>query len=268
MDGPAPLVFSANLGFLYTDLPLSQRIEAAAADGFDAVEMHDPYETDAQEVIAALRKTGLACLSINTRMGDRQAGEFGLAALAGRERDARALIDEAVGYAARIGCPRIHVPCGTVAEGQRGDALSVYLGNLRYAAHSAAQHDITIMIEPINRRDVPDYFLSRADQAAAIIADAGERNIAMMFDLYHAQITGGDIVRTFARHRDVIAHVQIAAVPSRAEPDGGELDMAWVIGALRREGYRGAFGAEYRPAGTVREGLSWLSRLRAALAGG
>lgn len=265
MNGSAP-VFSANLGFLYADMALADRIVAAAEDGFDAVEMHDPFDADATEIASCLRQTGLRCLSINTRRGDTAKGMVGLAALAGRQSEARAMIDEAIAYAAAIDCPHVHVLSGRVAAGSRDDALAVLADNLRYAARKAAGQGVTILVEPINDRDVPDYAVTRPSEAAAVIAAVGEPNIAMMFDLYHVQIMGGDLLHRFALHRDIIGHVQFSAVPSRDEPDCGEVDLAWTLGALRRQGYRGAFGAEYQPRNTTRESLGWLSRFRQALA--
>lgn len=266
MSGPAP-VFSANLGFLYTDMALADRIVAAAEDGFDAVEMHDPFDVEATEIASRLRQTGLKCLSINTRRGDATKGMVGLAAIAGHQHEAQDMIDEAITYAAAIDCPHVHVLSGRIAAGSRDDALVVLTENLRYAARKAAGQGITILVEPINDRDVPGYAITRPAEAAAVIAAVGEPNIAMMFDLYHVQIMGGDPLHRFTLHRDIIAHVQFSAVPSRDEPDCGEVDLAWTLGALRDLGYRGAFGAEYQPRNGTKKSLGWLPRFRQSLRG-
>ena len=256
--------FSANLGFLWTELPLPAAIRAAAAAGFDAVECHWPYDAPAAEVRAALVETGLPMLAINTRRGDVAAGEMGLAALPGREAEARAAIDEALAYARAIGAGAVHVMAGR-AEGPAAEAA--FLSNLAHAA--ARAEGIGILVEPLNHHDAPGYFLSRSDQAANLIARLGHPAVRLMFDCYHVQIMEGDVSRRLARHLPIIGHVQIAAVPDRGAPDHGELEHGHVLGLLAALGWTRPIGAEYRPAGPTEATLGWLSvRKAAADAGG
>jgi hydroxypyruvate isomerase len=253
------LKFSANLGFLWTDLALPDAVRAAAAAGFDAVECHFPFAIAPADVTAALTATNMPMLGLNTRRGDR-ADDFGLAALVGREAAARAAIDEAVGYAAAIKARAVHVMAGRSGGGKA--AARCFRANLAYAAAAAAAHGITILIEPINRRDVPDYHLSTTEDAVDIIAAVGAENIKMMFDCYHIQIMQGDVTHRIQTYLPYIGHVQIAAVPDRGEPDDGELDYHYVLTALDAAGYDGFVGAEYRPRTTTAAGLGWLSAAR------
>ena len=257
--GIAMLKFSANLGFLWTDLALPDAVRAAAAAGFDAVECHFPFAIPPAEVTAALTATNMPMLGLNTRRGDR-ADDFGLAAMVGREAAARAAIDEAVSYAAAIKARAVHVMAGRSGGGKA--AARCFCANLAYAAAAAAAHGITILIEPINRRDVPDYHLSAIEDAIDIIGAVGAENIKMMFDCYHIQIMQGDVTRRLCDHLNFIGHVQIAAVPDRGEPDGGELDYQYLLTELDAAGYDGFVGAEYRPRTTTEAGLGWLRASR------
>ena len=251
--------FSANLGFLWTELPLPVAIRAAAAAGFDAVECHWPYDVPAAEVRAALVETGLPMLAINTRRGDVAVGELGLAALPGREAEARAAIDEALAYARAIGAGAVHVMAGR-AEGPGAEAA--FLSNLAHAA--ARAEGIGILVEPLNHHDAPGYFLSRSDQAANLIARLGHPAVRLMFDCYHVQIMEGDVSRRLARHLPIIGHVQIAAVPDRGAPDHGELDHGHVLALLAALGWTRPIGAEYRPSGPTEATLGWLSARKAS----
>lgn len=249
--------FSANLGFLWTELPLPEAIRAAKAAGFDAVECHFPYDVPAAAVKAALDETGLAMLSLNTRPGDAAAGDLGLAAVPGREAEAREAIDEALAYARAIGAGAVHVMAGR-SGGPR--AHETFLANLRHAGARAG--DLQILIEPLNHYDAPGYFLQNSAQAAAILHELALPNLRLMFDCYHLQIMEGDLSRLIARRFPLIGHVQIAAVPDRGPPDHGELDYGHVLGVLRRLGWTAPVGAEYRPGGATDATLGWMARLR------
>lgn len=251
--------FSANLGFLWTEMALPEAIAAAARAGFDAVECHWPYDVPAGETAAALSAAGLAMVGLNTVRGNVEAGDNGLAALSGREQEARTAIDQAVDYAAQTGTRNVHVMAGA-AEGRK--AKTTFLDNLAYAAERARAHGIGILIEPLNHRDAPGYFLKRSDDAAALIGELGEPNVRMMFDCYHAQIMEGDLTRRLERHLPLIGHIQIAAVPSRHEPDEGEIAFERLIAEIDRLGYAGFIGAEYRPRGITQDGLGWLEAFR------
>lgn len=246
--------FSANLGFLWADRPLTDAIHAAHAAGFDAVELHWPYDTPAEDVKAALDATGLPLLGLNTRRGDVAGGENGLAALPGREAEARAAIDEAIAYADIVNAGAIHVMCGFAAG---PEAHGTFIDNLGYAC---AATDKTMLIEPLNRHDAPGYFLSTTDQARAIIADVARPNLKLMFDCYHVGRTEGDVTTRFADLRDIIGHIQFASVPDRGAPDHGELDYAHIFAALAD--WPAPLGAEYKPGGDTDATLGWLERLR------
>ncbi|PZR00985.1 MAG: isomerase [Cereibacter sphaeroides] len=249
--------FSANLGFLWTGLSLPDAIRAAARAGFDAVECHFPYQTPASEVKRALKETGLPMLGLNTARG--KVGENGLAAVPGQEGRARAAIDQAIAYAAAIGAGNVHVMAG-IAEA--ADAMATYRANLTYACAAARPHGITILIEALNPRDAPGYFLTRAEEARRIIEDISLPNLRLMADCYHMQIMGGDLTRRLSALLPIIGHIQIAGVPDRGEPDRGEVDYAHVLRHLAGLGWTAPIGAEYRPASTTDAGLGWLEKLR------
>ncbi|WP_137130727.1 TIM barrel protein [Rhizobium sp. FY34] len=252
-------LFSANLGFLWQDLALSDAIRAAKAAGFDAVECHWPYAVPAKEVRAALIETGFTMLGLNTTRGDAGAGDNGLCAIPGRELEAKAAIREAIAYAVAIETPNVHVMAG-IAEGPVAQA--VFIDNLRYACALAEAHDITILIEPLNARDAPGYFLGTSVQAVKIIEAVAAPNLKLMFDCYHVQIMEGDLSHRLARLMPLIGHVQIAAVPDRGEPDSGEIDYRHILKHLEKLGYHRPVGAEYRPRSTTDAGLSWMEALR------
>ena len=250
--------FAANLAYLFTEHPFMERFGAAAAAGFKAVELQFPYEFAPSAVKAELERHGLTMLGINTSPGRRDVGEFGLAAVAGREAEFAALFRQALDYVVAIGGVQIHCLAGKVAPEARPAAERVFIRNLTDAADAAARHGITVLIEPINPRDRPDYFLSRAEHAADIIAKVERRNVRIQFDLYHAQIVGGDLIRRFEKHLPAVGHVQIAAVPSRHEPDEGEVSYPAIFAALDRLGYAGWIGCEYNPLTKTQDGLAWM----------
>ena len=252
--------FSANLGFLFTDRPELERVAAAAASGFKAVEMHWPYGVPASDMRSALAQSGVAMLGLNTPVGNAAAGDFGLGALAGRESEFRQALDQAVSYGAAIGASAVHCMAGVVPEGF-AEAERIFVSNLRAAADMAGQASMTVLIEPINHRDKPNYFLHRIEQAASIIEQVGRSNVRVMFDCYHTQIMQGDLTRRLETYLPIIGHVQVAAVPSRAEPDEGEIDYREICRSLDRLGYDGWVGAEYKPRGKTEDGLAWLSAL-------
>ncbi len=249
--------FSANLGFLWTELSLPDAIRAAKAAGFDAVECHWPYETDAALVKAALVETGLPMLGLNTVRGNVPAGENGLAALVGREAEARVAIDQAVDYARIIGAGKVHVMAG-FAEGAEAEAT--FVENLRYGCEVAAPHGIGILIEPLNPYDAPGYFLGTTGQAVDIIEKVGADNIALMFDCYHVQLIEGDVSNRLRKLLPRIGHIQFASVPDRGAPDQGELDYAHVFKAIKGLGWDVPLGAEYKPVGSTGETLGWLAQ--------
>ncbi len=246
--------FSANLGFFWTDRPLPDAIRAAGAAGFDAVEMHWPYDTPVDAVRAALDETGLPCLGLNTRRGDTN----GLSAIPEKANAARAAVDEAVAYARAIGAGAVHVMAG-ITDAPGADAA--FRATLAHACDSA--QDLTILIEPLNTRDVPGYFLTATDQAVAVIEAVARPNLKLMFDCYHVQIMEGDLTRRAAALRDHIGHIQFAGVPERGCPDEGEVAYGRLLPALRDMGWTAPIGAEYKPGGDTDASLGWLADYRA-----
>jgi hydroxypyruvate isomerase len=255
--------YSANLGFLFTEVPLPQAIHKAKKAGFDAVECHFPFDVPAAEVAQALADTDLVMLGLNTWPGDRAAGDFGLAAVPGREDAARAAIAQAVNYAVATGTQAVHVMAGRTDGGAGAEAT--FRANLAHACDLAAPHGITVLIEPINTRDVPGYHLSRTDHALRLIEAVAAPNLKLMFDCYHMQIMQGDLATHLRDLLSVIGHVQIAAVPDRAEPDHGEVDYIWLMQHLQALGYCDFVGAEYKPRADTQQGLGWISRFRETL---
>ena len=256
------LRFSANLGFLWPDRPLLARIDAAARAGFEAVELHYPYDVPAAEVAAACRRNGIVLLGINTDVGTGSDPHVGLAAVPGREKEFEDLFEQALAYATAAGGNAIHVMAGRVAEADRRVAAEVLIANLGRAAPRAAEHGLTLLLEALNPYDMPGYFYARVDEAARIIDAAGAPpNLRLMFDAYHVGRVGDDVLARLEQHLGRIGHVQIAAVPSRAEPDEGTLDYRTVFRRLEALGYAGWIGCEYRPRGTTDDGLSWMKSL-------
>ena len=248
--------FAANLGYLFTERPLIERIDAAAASGFEAIELQFPYDVPASCVKAAIEKNKLTVLGVNTPLGEGESS-FGFAAVPGREREFDTLFARALDYIIAIGGTAVHCLAGKVAPEQRPAADRVFLANLARAADLAAAKNITLLIEPINPRDRPNYFLNHVEHAADLIGKCGKPNIRMQFDFYHAQIVGGDLIYRLERYLPVIGHLQCGSVPGRHEPDEGEINYKAVFEAVDRLGYRGWIGAEYRPRGRTEDGLGW-----------
>jgi 2-dehydrotetronate isomerase len=251
--------FAANLGYLFTERPLLERIDAAAAAGFRAIELQFPYDVPASTVRDAIERNKLTILGLNTPPGERE-GEFGFAAVPGRGKDWQELFTRALNYASTIGASAIHCLAGKVAPEQRPAADRVFIDNLTRAADLAATKKIALLIEPINARDRPNYFLNRVEHAAAVIGKIGKPNIRMQFDFYHVQIVGGDLIYRLEKFLPVIGHLQCAAVPSRHEPDEGEINYPAVFEAIDRLGYQGWIGAEYRPRARTEDGLGWARK--------
>ena len=247
--------FAANLGYLFTERPLIERFGAAAAAGFGAVELQFPYSVPAPAVKAELERHGLVQLGVNTAQG--RDGEFGLAALPGRERDWDATFRQALDYVVAIGGRAIHCLAGAVPPHERPAAETTFIKNLTRAAEEAAKANITLLIEPINPRDRPNYFLNRVEHAADIVGKVGAPNVRIQFDFYHVQIVGGDLIKRFEKHFPFVGHAQIAAVPTRHEPDEGEINYPAVFEAIDRQGYQGFIGCEYRPRTRTEDGLGW-----------
>jgi len=262
--------FAANLSMLYNEHAFLDRFAAAAADGFQGVEYLFPYEFPAAEIARRLQDNGLAQVLFNAPPGDWAAGERGLACLPGREAEFRNGFARALDYAAALGCPRIHVMAGLLPAGQTREALRpLYLDNLRWAAGQAARAGCSVLIEPINPRDMPGFFLQRQDDAHAIVQAVGAPNLQVQFDLYHCQIVEGDVAMKIRQYLPTgrVGHFQIAGVPERHEPDVGELHHPYLFSVIDEVaaqcGWQGWVGCEYRPwrgavPGGTTAGLGWL----------
>ena len=246
---------------MWTDRPLLARIEAAARAGFRAVEMHWPYDVPASDVAAAARRWEVTLLGINTARGNSAAGEWGLGAIPGRSQDFRKHVDQSIEYCRVSGATAIHAMAGIVAASDRERARAVFVENLRAAAAKAAQHRLTLLLEPLNPSDNPNYFYSTVAQAVSLIEELGLPNIKLQFDVYHVARGEGDVLVKLGRYRSHIGHVQIAGVPARAEPDDGEIAYPAIFTALDQLQYEGWVGCEYRPRGDTDQGLVWMDRL-------
>jgi hydroxypyruvate isomerase len=255
------LRFCANLSMMFQELPFPQRFAAAARAGFAGVEYLFPYDHPAAEIKRWLEDAGLTQVLFNAPPGDWSAGERGLACLPGREEEFRDGVRRALDYAHTLGCHQVHVMAGLAPAGFSPVTLtSLYAANLAWAAERAAEAGVRLLIEPINHRDMPGYFLNTTDQAVAVIEAIGRGQIFLQFDVYHCQITEGDITRRFERLLPFIGHVQIADVPARNEPGTGEIGWDYVFRRIEASGYEGWIGLEYRPAGETLAGLAWRRR--------
>ena len=256
--------FSANLGFLFADRGLVARISAAACCGFEAVELHWPYDVPAAQISAALRASGVRLVALNTAPGNVGAGEFGLAAVPGRAQEFRQSMHQALDYAVATSAGAVHCMAGLVGAQGLAAAEQCFVENLQLASDMAAQAGVELLVEPINTRDKPGYVLTTVEQAADIIGRTGRQNIKILFDCYHVQIMQGDLTRRLQQQLELIGHMQIAAVPSRGEPHAGEVNYPHIMATLQRLGYTGWIGAEYKPAGRTEDGLGWRSALNPA----
>ncbi len=254
------LKFAANLSWLYTDLPFLARFEAAARDGFQGVECLFPHEHPQAEVAARLQGNGLELVLFNAAPGNWAQGDRGLACLDGREPEFQASILAALDLASALNCPRIHVMAGLCAAEQRDAAWARYTERLQWAAQQAKAHGRTLMIEPINPRDMPGYLLTHQAQAHQLVQDIGSPHLQVQMDLYHCQIVEGDISMKLRQYLPTgqVGHLQIAAVPDRGEPYQGELHYPWVFDELRRLNWSGWIGCEYRPRAGTTAGMGWL----------
>ena len=248
--------FAANLNFLFTELPFLDRFEAAAKAGFKAVESTNPYDAPAAEIAARMKANGLTLALFNVPAGDAGRGERGLAALAGREADFRASLESALRYAETTGGRKVHVLAGLVHQAARRET---FVANLKAAARQAAAGGVELLIEPINRRDIPGYFLNRTDQARGVIHEVAEPNLGLQLDLYHRQIEEGDVGAAIAEFGPLARHYQIASPPDRGEPDDGEMNYRWLFQQIDASGFDGWVGCEYRPRRGTLEGLKWAA---------
>ncbi|HYZ31351.1 MAG TPA: 2-oxo-tetronate isomerase [Crenalkalicoccus sp.] len=255
--------FAANLSMMFTEVPFLDRFARARAAGFTAVEFLFPYEYPAAEIAARLRDNGLQLVLFNAPPGDWAAGERGMAALPGREQAFAEGLSRALDYAAALNCPRIHLMAGLAPAGvPRDTLLATYAANLSRATERCAAARVLPVIEPINHRDIPGYILNTTTEAAAIIQAIGPGRLGLQFDLYHCQVTEGDLTPRIERLLPIAAHMQVADTPGRHEPGTGEVNWPFIFGRIDALGYQGWIGCEYRPAGITEDGLGWFAPWR------
>ncbi len=253
--------FAANLSMMFNEVPFLDRFAAARKAGFEGVEFLFPYDVPAAELRARLKGEGLTQVLFNMPPGDWANNERGLACLPGRQAEFREAVNRALDYATALECRQVHCMAGIpAADVAPGTAAALYAANLAWATERAAPAGVRLVIEPINHRDMPGYFLHTQDQAAAVIEAIGPDRLGLQFDLYHVQITEGDITKRMQRLMPIIAHMQIADVPARNEPGTGEIGWAYVFRCMDAFGYTGWVGCEYRPAGDTVAGLGWRER--------
>ena len=250
--------FAANLSFMFTELPFLDRFEAAAKAGFRAVEFLNPFEAPKDEITARLKGNGLTQALFNMAHGDWTKGERGLSALPGRAADFEKAMAAALDMAEATGCKRLFAMAGLKHQGaNRAD----YVANLRRATQMVKGSDIVVIIEPINTRDIPGYFLNLTGEARSIIHEVGGPNIGLQFDLYHRQIMEGDTAMAIREFGPLARHYQIASPPDRGEPDDGEMNYRYLFKMIDESGFDGWVGCEYRPRKTTLEGLKWVAAL-------
>ncbi len=256
--------FSANISTLFTEHALVDRFAAAREAGFRAVEVQFPYDFELDKLVRARDEAGVAVVLINLPGGDWDAGDRGLAALPDRVENFRASVPLARLYAEALGCRRVNALAGIPDSGQEPEACHAALAdNLQFAAAEMDLAGIRVVVEAINRTDVPGFFLGTSAEALAAIGRAGHPNLALQYDAYHMTVIGEDIVATVERLVDRIGHVQIADAPGRHEPGSGTIDFPAFFAALDRSGYQGWVGAEYLPSGHSADSLAWFESLRA-----
>lgn len=257
--------FAANLSMMFTEVEFLDRFERAAAAGFEGVEFLFPYEHRPEVLAARLSASGLQQALFNLPPGDWDAGERGMAACPGREAPFRDGIAMALEYAEALNCPSLHVMAGIPGESVEPErAWATYIENLQLAAAAAASAGRQVVVEPINNRDIPGFFINYQAQGRRAIQAVGLPNIGLQLDLYHCQIMEGDLAVHIDDYADITRHMQIAGVPERHEPDVGELNYAYLFERIDASGYTGWIGCEYRPRGITEDGLGWFQPYKTA----
>ncbi len=253
---------AANLSMMFTEFEFLDRFDAAREAGFDGVEFLFPYDFKASDIATRLTRNNLTQALFNLPPGDWEKEERGLAAMPGRENEFREAVAKALQYAEDLNCKTLHVMAGIPGVSDLARARRTYVSNLQFAAREAAKINRTVIIEPINNRDIPGYFLNYQADAVSVIKDVDEPNIGLQFDLYHCQIMEGDLAIHLKEYLPWIRHIQIAGVPERHEPDVGEINYPYLFDLMDSLDYRGWVGCEYRPRGKTVDGLEWMKPWR------
>jgi hydroxypyruvate isomerase len=250
---------SANLSFLFTERPFLDRFAAAAKAGFQAVEYMSPYEHKPADIACRLADHGLTQALFNLPVGDWSAGERGLAILPGREKEFRDGLERALEYAEALGCERLNCLAGIApTDIDRGALEAVFLDNLAHSAETAKRRRVKLLIEPINNRDIPGFYLNHTDEALRLMDGVKSDNLYLQADIYHMQVMEGDLARRLEAAAPRIAHIQIADNPGRHEPGTGEINFRFLFSLIDRLEYEGWVGCEYRPVSTTEAGLVWI----------
>ena len=249
--------FAANLTMMFNEVPFLDRFEAAAKAGFTAVEFLFPYAHPAEEIGKRLRANGLTQALFNLPPGNWEAGEKGFAALPDRFADLQQSLRTALPYAQATAVKRVHLMAG-IAERDDRKAVEAVYKSVAWAAEFFAPHGLDVVIEPINPRNVPGYFLNDFNFASELINELKIPNLKLQFDIYHCQIIHGDVTMRLREMMPITGHVQIASIPSRHEPNGEELNYPFLFAELDRLGYGGFVGCEYNPRGNTTDGLGWF----------
>jgi hydroxypyruvate isomerase len=251
--------FSANLSFMYTEVPFLERFAAAAKDGFKAVEYVSPYVAPAEEIAGLLKTHGLEQALFNLPAGNWDGGERGIGCLPDRVGEFQQGVDTAIRYGQTLTCKKINCLAGIAPKGVSAEVLeSTLVANLQYAAPRLADAGIALVLEPINLRDIPGFYVSTTNHAERLLDAVGSDNLTIQYDVYHMQVMQGDLVPTYERLRHRIGHIQIADNPGRNEPGTGEINYAFVLREIERLGYDGWIGCEYKPKAGTTAGLGWM----------
>jgi hydroxypyruvate isomerase len=257
--------FAANLSMMFTEVPFLDRFQVASDAGFKAVEFLFPYEYPPETVESVSKAAGVEIILFNMPAGNWSAGERGITCLPGREEEFRKGVETALTYAMGLGTPRLHAMAGIARSGSDLAACrKTLIENLKYAAEKLAEHEITLLLEAINTRDMPGFFVSTQSDSYSICEAVGAPNVKMQMDLYHMQVMEGDLATKLKHYAAQCGHVQIAGCPERNEPDTGEVRYEYLFRLLDGLGYAGWVGCEYRPAGKTIEGLGWMRTVPAA----
>lgn len=248
---------AANLSLLFSEVPFLDRFALAASAGFKAVEVRFPYDESAGTLRHKLDAAGLDMVLFNLPAGDWDKAERGIACLPGREDEFRQGLNQAVDLAGVLGVKHLNCLLGIAPPTGHRQVRETLVANLSHAAEQAERHGITLLIEPLNGVENPGYYLTRTRQAIEVLDDVGSANLKLLYDVYHQQISEGDLARTLEKFLPRIGHVQIACPPGRHQPGAGEVDIGWLLGHLDRIGYDGWVGCEYVPTGTTQDSLAW-----------
>lgn len=251
--------FAANLTMMFNEVPFLDRFEAAANAGFKYVEYLWPYDYPAEQLQQKLQQFGLKQVLFNTSAGDIQQGEWGISAIPGREQDSHRDIDLALEYAIKLGCPNVHIMAAVVPEGADKEAYkNAFVENLRYASDKFKPYGIRILLEALSPQVKPNYLLKSQWDTLEIVERVDRDNVFVQLDYFHAQNVDGNLSLLTDRLKHKIAHIQIASVPDRHEPDEGEINYSYIFNKLDQIGYQGYVGCEYKPRGNTLEGLGWF----------